>query len=82
MVWDDSKDKEMMFTEELHRQGIVKESIPQWGRKAGVMKQSAGEKPDSCCSWLVWGKQWIKELSPTENSCYLKITLKESKIQQ
>lgn len=29
MVWDDSKEKEMMFTEELHRQGIVKESIPQ-----------------------------------------------------
>lgn len=29
MVWDDSKDKEMMFTEELHRQGIEKESIPQ-----------------------------------------------------
>lgn len=50
MVWDDSKEKEMMFTEELHRQGIVKESIPQWGRKAGVMKQTAGEKPDSCSS--------------------------------
>lgn len=32
MVWDDSKEKEMMFTEELHRQGIVKESIPQKGR--------------------------------------------------
>lgn len=58
MVWDDSKEKEMMFTEELHRQGIVKESIPQWGRKAEVMKQTAGEKPDSCSS--VWGKQRIK----------------------
>ena len=45
MVWDDSKEKEMMFTEELHRQEIVKESIPQWGRNAEVMQQTAGEKP-------------------------------------
>ena len=35
MVWDDSTEKAMMFTEELHRQGIVKEinpSVRQKGR--------------------------------------------------